>query len=65
MKNKDHRRVRATVVLDIVFYIDKDTEPEDVLDNSNLYINSDHGMITEMKLIHSAITKDQKIKWHY
>ena len=58
---KRNRVIRATVVLDIQFYIDEDTVPEDVLDNRNLYVNSDHGMITESKLIHSAITKDQKI----
>lgn len=58
---KRNRVIHATVVLDIQFYIDEDTVPEDVLDNRNLYVNSDHGMITESKLIHSAITKDQKI----
>lgn len=64
MKKKD-RLIEATVVVNLRFFIDEDTVPEDVLDTRNLYINSDHGMITEMKLIHSAITKDQKIKWHY
>lgn len=61
MKKKDHRRVRATVVLDIVFYIDKDTQPEDVLSNSNLCIDSDMGRVTEKNLIHSAITKIEKV----
>ena len=60
MRKKD-RVIEATIVLDIKFFIDETTEPEDVLNRSSLYVNSDHGMITEMKLIHSAITKDQKI----
>lgn len=61
MKKKD-RIIEATIVVDLKFFIDEDTVPGDVLNRNNLYINSDHGMITEMKLIHSAITKDQKIK---
>jgi hypothetical protein len=60
MRKKD-RVIEATIVLDIKFFIDETTEPEDVLNRSSLYVNSDHGMITEMKLIHSAITKDQKL----
>lgn len=58
---KRNRVIRATVVLDIQFYIDEDTVPEDVLNSHNLYVNSDHGMITESKIVHTAITKDQKI----
>ena len=61
MKKKD-RIIEATIVVDLKFFIDEDTVPGDVLNRNNLYINSDHGMITEMKLIHTAITKDQKIK---
>jgi hypothetical protein len=61
MRKKD-RIIEATIVLDIRFFIDETTEPEDVLNRSNLYVNSDHAMITEMKFIHSAITKDEKVK---
>jgi hypothetical protein len=61
MRKKD-RIIEATIVLDIRFFIDETTEPEDVLNRSNLYVNSDHGMITEMKFVHFAITKDEKVK---
>lgn len=58
---KKNRVIEATVVLDLRFYIDEDTSPEDVLNKHNLYVNSDHGMITEMKLAHTSITRDEKI----
>jgi len=59
MKNKD-RLIKATVVIEVEFYIDKDTVPEDVFDD--MCLDSDQGHIYHNKVIHTAITKNKKIK---
>lgn len=59
---KKDRHIKAIVVLEIEFLIDKETDPEDVLHNQGLTIDSDHGRIFNKKLIHSSIIKEKKIK---
>ena len=53
------KHIRATVVLDVEFYIDSVTEPEDVF--NCMYVGSDHGHIFMSKVIHTAITKNEDI----
>lgn len=59
MRKKD-RYIKATVVMEVEFYIDKETEPEDVF--GDMCVDSDHGQIFGKKIIHTAITKKEKIK---
>ena len=59
MKKKD-RYIKATVVMEVEFYIDKETEPEDVFDD--MVVDSDHGHIYTANILHTAITKKEKIK---
>lgn len=59
MKKKD-RYIKATVVLEVEFYLDKETEPEDVF--GDMCVDSSHGHIFDSKIIHTAITKKEKIK---
>jgi len=46
--------------MEVEFYIDKETEPEDVFDD--MVVDSDHGHIHTAKIIYTAITKKEKIK---
>jgi hypothetical protein len=48
--------------MEMDFLIDKETEPEDVLNQRGFVVDSDHGRIFEKKLIHYSILKDKKIK---
>lgn len=57
MKKKD-RYIKATVVMEVEFFIDKDTVPEDVFDD--MIVDSDHGHIYTTNIIHTAITKDEQ-----
>jgi len=59
MKKKD-RYIKATVLMEVEFYIDKETEPEDVFDD--MVVDSDHGHIFGKKIIYTVITKKEKIK---
>lgn len=59
MKKKD-RYIKATVVLEVQFHLDKETEPEDVF--QHMWVDSRHGLIYDSKVIHTAITKNAKIK---
>ena len=59
MKKKD-KYIKATVVMEVEFYLDKETEPEDVFED--MCVDSDHGLIYTAKIIHTAITKKEKIK---
>jgi len=61
MSNKDHRFIKATVVMEVEVYIDELTEPEDVFNKNSFYSNSDHGRITESRLIHVAITETKQL----
>ena len=65
MKAKDKERfVKATVVLDVEFYMDKDTCPEDVF--GDLLCTTDtHGFVTKSQLVHTAITMNKKNKKPY
>ncbi len=56
---KDHRKVKATVVMTLEVFLDETTEPEDVF--NDMYISSDHGRITETNVVHTAITKIKKL----
>jgi hypothetical protein len=46
--------------MEVEFYIDKETEPEDVFDD--MVVDSDHGHIFGKKIIYTVITKKEKIK---
>jgi hypothetical protein len=54
--------IQATVVLEVKLHIGSDTVPEDVFCDSGLTIDTDHGVIFEKKVIHTAITKQKTIK---
>jgi len=59
MKKKDCY-VKATVIFEVQFHLDKETEPEDVF--QHMWVDSRHGFIYDSKVIHTAITKKEKIK---
>jgi hypothetical protein len=59
MKKKD-RYIKATVLMEVEFFIDKDTVPEDVFDD--MVVDSDHGHIFGKKIIYTVITKKEKVK---
>lgn len=59
MKKKD-RYIKATVLMEVEFYIDKETEPEDVFDD--MCVDSSQGHIFGKKIIYTVITKKEKIK---
>lgn len=58
---KKDRYVKALIVMEIEFMIDKDTIPEDVLCRSGIVVDSDHGRIFHSNLIHSAVLVDEKL----
>ena len=57
---KKHRYIKATVLMEVEFYIDKETEPEDVFGDMSL--DSCHGHIFEKKIIYTIVTKNERIK---
>jgi hypothetical protein len=59
MKKKD-RYIKATVLMEVEFYLDKETEPEDVF--GDMTVDSSHGHIFESKIVYTIITKKKKIK---
>ena len=46
--------------MEVEFFIDKDTVPEDVFDD--MVVDSDHGHIFGKKIIYTVITKKEKVK---
>jgi hypothetical protein len=46
--------------MEVEFYLDKETEPEDVF--GDMTVDSSHGHIFEKKIIYTIITKNEKIK---
>lgn len=59
MKEQDKERfVKATVVLEVEFYMDKDTCPEDVF--GDLCATTHHGFLTKSQVVHTAITLNKK-----
>jgi hypothetical protein len=59
MKKKD-RFIKATVLFEMEFYLDKETEPEDVF--NDMIITADHGFITKSQVKYTTVTKKEKIK---
>lgn len=59
---KKNRLVKATIVMTVHVRIDSDTVPEDVFSDLGLSIDTDHGIISSKKLIHTAITDIKKLK---
>lgn len=57
MKKKD-RYIKATVLMEVEFYLDKETEPEDVF--GDMTVDSDHGHIFGKKIIYTVITKNMR-----
>ena len=55
MEKKD-RYIKATVVLEVEFHMDKETKPEDVF--GDMRVDSDHGLIFGSKIIHTAVVDD-------
>ena len=61
MKEQDKDRfVKATVVLDVEFYMDKDTCPEDVFGDLFCVTTDTHGFLTKSQVVHTAITLNKK-----
>ena len=61
MKEQDKERfVKATVVLEVEFYMDKDTCSEDVF--GDLCCTTDHGFLTASKVVHTSITLNKLLK---
>jgi hypothetical protein len=60
MKEQDKERfVKATVILEVEFYMDKYTCPEDVF--GDLCCTTDtHGFLTKSQVVHTAITMNKK-----
>ena len=58
--NKKDRYIKATVLMEVEFYLDKETEPEDVF--GDMAVDSGHGHIFGKKIIYTVITKKEKIK---
>jgi len=60
MKEQDKERfVKATVVLEVEFYMDKDTCPEDVFGDL-CATTTHHGFLTKSQVVHTAITLNKK-----
>ena len=59
---KKNRLIKATIVMCVHVRVDRDTEPEDVFNDLSLTIDTDHGIISSKKLIHTAITDIKKLK---
>ncbi len=57
---KKNRYIKATVLMEVEFYLDKETEPEDVF--GDMTVDSSHGHIFGKKIIYTIVTKKEKIK---
>lgn len=58
---KKNRLIEANITLKLRIFIDEETNPEEVLNTQNLFINSEMGMITETKIVNTDITRDENL----
>ena len=59
---KKNRLVKATLVMTVNVLIDRDTEPEDIFHDQGLTLKTEHGLLSSMKLVHTAVTAIKKVK---